>query len=106
MTDPADALLELAQAELRAVTEGRVDDLADLHHERDRLLAVLPAQVAPHQAATLSRTLAVQGEVADLLRRTRDAVTAELQRLDQGRATLRGYAAAGLTAARTFDSVG
>jgi flagellar protein FliT len=106
MTDPAEALLELARAELRAASEGRVDDLAELHDERDRLLAALPARPGPGQAATLTRALAVQGEVADLLRRTRDAVAAELQHVDQGRATLRGYAAAGLGAGRTFDSVG
>ena len=106
MSDPADALLELAWAERRAVAEGRLDELAELHDQRDRLLAALPSPAAPAQAAVLQRALAVQGEVADLLRATRDAVAAELARVDQGRATLRGYAPAGLETAPAFDRTG
>jgi hypothetical protein len=106
MTDPAEALLELAWAERRLAAEGRIDELAATHDERDRLLAALPARPAPEQVAVLQRTLAVQGEVAELLAATREAVGAELARVDQGRATLRGYAPAGLEAARTFDQSG
>ena len=36
----------------------------------------------------------------------RDAVATELARVDQGRTTLRGYAAAGAAAAPTFDAAG
>ena len=106
MTDPAEALLELAWAERRAAAEGRLEELPGLHAERDRLLAALPARPAPHQVAPLQRALAVQGEIAELLRTTRDAVAAELARVDQGRATLRGYAAAGVDAGTTFDTAG
>ena len=106
MTDPAEALLELAWAERRVAAEGRLDELADLHAERDRLLAALPARPAPHQVPALQRALAVQGEVADLLRAARDAVATELARVDQGRTTLRGYAAAGVDAGPTFDAAG
>lgn len=106
MTDPADALLELAWAERKLAAEGRVEELAGSQAERDRLLAELPARPAPHQVAVLERVLAVQGEIAELLTVTRDAVAAELARVDQGRATLRGYAPAGLGAQRTFDQTG
>jgi hypothetical protein len=106
MTDPAEALLELAWAERRAVAEGKLDELPGLHAERDRLLAALPARPAPHQVPALQRALGVQGEVAELLRTTRDAVAAELSRVDQGRATLRGYAAAGVESGPTFDAAG
>jgi hypothetical protein len=109
MTDarePAYALLELAWAERRLAAEGRIEELAASHAERDRLLAELPQRPAPHQVATLQRALAVQGEIAELLAATRDAVAAELHRVDQGRATLRGYAPAGLEPARTFDESG
>ena len=106
MSDPAELLLELARAEHRAVGEGRLDELPALHAERDRLLADLPARPAPHQVPPLRRALAVQGEVAALLRTTRDAVAAELARVDQGRATLRGYAAAGAESGPTFDTAG
>lgn len=106
MTDPADALLELAWAERRLAAEGRVEELAATHAERDRLLAALPARPEPHQVPVLERALAVQGEIAELLAATRDAVAAELARVDQGRATLRGYAPAGLAAPRSFDQTG
>ena len=106
MSDPAEALLELAWAERRLAAEGRIDELADAHAERDRLLAELPPRPAPHQVAVLQRVLAVQGEVAQLLTVTRDAVAAELARVDHGRATLRGYAPGGLEPARTFDQSG
>ncbi|HEX2086649.1 MAG TPA: hypothetical protein VHF89_13280 [Solirubrobacteraceae bacterium] len=106
MTDPAEALLELAWAERRLAAEGRFDELGPLHDERDRVLAALPARPAPHQVPTLRRALAVHGEVADLLRATRDAVATELARVDQGRATLRGYTPAGAEAAPVFDATG
>ena len=104
MTDPAEALLELARAERAAAAEGRLDELPALHDERDRLLAALPARPAPQQVPSLRRALAIQGEAAELLRTTRDAVAAELARVDQGRTTLRGYAAAGSDGGRTFDA--
>ena len=106
MSDPANALLELAWAERRLAAEGRIDELAASHDERDRLLAELPLHPAPHQISVLQRALAVQGEVAELLAATRDAVATELARVDHGRATLRGYAPAGAEAARTFDQSG
>ncbi len=106
MSDPADALLALAEAERRLAAEGRVDELAALQAERDLALAALPARPEPHQVAVLRRALSVQGEVADLLRTTRDAVAAELARVDQGRETLRGYAPAGLAGGPVFDATG
>ena len=104
--DPADALLELAWAERRVAAEGRVEELAALHAERDRLMAALPARPEPHQVPKLQRVLAIQAEVADLLRSARDAVAAELQRVDQGRTTLRGYAAGGAEAQPVYDVSG
>ena len=106
MSDAADRLLELAWAERRLAAEGRIDELAAIHDERDRVLAVLPARPEPHQVETLQRALAIQTEVADLLRQTRDAVAAELGRVDQGRAALSGYAPAGLEPQRTIDATG
>ena len=104
MSDPAEQLLELAWAERRLAAEGRVEELEDLQAERDRVLAALPPSPAPHQVPILRRAIAVQGEVAELLRATRDAVAAELARVDHGRATLRGYAPAGVEAGGSFDS--
>ncbi len=106
MNDPAAALLELAWGERRLAAEGRVDELADLQAERDRAIAALPAAPAPHQVESLRSVLAVHAEVGELLRATREAVAAELARIDHGRETLRGYAPAGVGAARTFDAAG
>ncbi|HEV3001111.1 MAG TPA: hypothetical protein VGW75_10275 [Solirubrobacteraceae bacterium] len=106
MTDPAEALLELARAERRLAAEGHAGELAALHAERDRLLAALPAEPTVRQAEALRLALAIQVETAELLRAARDAVAAELARVDHGRETLRGYAPAGLEPARTFDAAG
>jgi hypothetical protein len=106
MTDPAEDILELAWTERRLAAEGRIDELAAVHEARDRALAALPARPEPHQVPVLQRALAVQGEVAELLRATRDAIAAELARVDQGRLTLRAYAPAGLEPARTIDAAG
>ena len=104
MSDPAEALLELAWAERRLAAEGRVEELEELQAERDRLMAALPAHPTPHQVPLLRRALSVQGEVAELLRASRDAVAAELARVDHGRKTLRGYTPAGIEPGRSFDS--
>jgi hypothetical protein len=106
MTDPADALLELAWTERKLAAEGRLDELAALHDERDRVLSALPARPAPHQVPALQRAVAAQAEVAALLRAARDAVAAERQRVDRGRATLRGYAPAGVQAGPVIDRTG
>ncbi len=106
MTDPADALLELAWAERRLAAEGRVDELGDVQAERDAAIAALPTPLAPRQVETLRRALAVHAEVAELLRATREAVAAELTRIDHGRETLRGYAPAGIGPVPTFDAAG
>lgn len=106
MTDPAEALLELAHAERRLAAGGQVEELAELHGERDRLLAALPAAPAARQAEALRLALALQMETAGLLRGARDAVAAELARVDHGRETLRGYAPAGLEPARSVDTAG
>jgi hypothetical protein len=106
MTDPADALLELAWTERRLAAEGRVDELAALQAERDAAMAALPSPLTPQQVETLRRTLVVHAEIAQLLRQTRDAVAAELGRIEHGRETLRGYTPAGLQPGRTFDAAG
>jgi hypothetical protein len=106
MSSAAQDLLELAWAERRLVAEGRIDEIAELHAERDRLVALLPARAAGADAEALQRALAVQAEIAELLRTTRDAVAAELSRVDHGRDALRGYVPAGLEPGRTFDANG
>ena len=103
---PEDALLRLAEAERDLAAAGRIEELAAVQDERDRVLAARPAAPSPAAAATLRRAIGVQREAAELLRAARDAVGAELARIDQGRATLRGYTPAGTEPARTFDASG
>lgn len=106
MRDPAEALLELARSERQLAAEGLVDELAALHGQRDRLLAAVPAAPTARQAEALRLALALQVETAGLLRTARDAVAAELARVDHGRETLRGYAPVGLERGPTVDTAG
>lgn len=106
MTDPADRLLALAEAEHRLIAEQRFEELAPLHDERDRLLAALPATLAPHQRPVLARAHAVLQDASARAAAARAELAAELVRLDRGRATVRGYAPAGLAAGPSVDRRG
>ena len=106
MTDPAERLLALATAEHRLVVERRFEELAAVHAERDRVIGRLPDPLAPHQRALVARAQAVLQEAATLAVAARAELAAELARLDRGRATVRGYAPAGLAAGPSVDRVG
>ena len=99
-------LLELARAEEVLVAEGRTDDLAPLYDDRDRLIVQLPERLPASEVVVLEEAVAVQRRCAERLRAARDAVAAELARVDQGRATLRAYAPAGHGPVRTLDASG
>ena len=99
-------LLSLAQAEETLVTQGRVEELAPLYDDRDRLIARLPDRLPPEEIAVLEEAVALQRVCAERLRAARDEVAAELQHLGQGRSTLRAYAPAGVRPARTVDAKG
>jgi len=106
VTDPARRLLELAELEHRLVAEQRFDELGPLHDERDRVLALLPVPVAPRQAPLVARAQALLHEATALAAAARTELAAELARLDRGRATVRGYAPAGLATAPSVDRAG
>jgi hypothetical protein len=91
-----DELEALANAEALVVAEGRIDELAALYERREALIAVLPSPLPAAAVAPLRRALATQRMTASALSARRDAVGAELARLNRGRAGVRGYA-------RTFD---
>ena len=95
MTAWAD-LEALAADEARAVADGRIGELAALNERRAELLAALPSPLPPESIAPLRRALAMQQTTASALGARRDALAAELGRLDRGRTGVRGYA-------RTFD---
>jgi hypothetical protein len=106
MSDPAAAVLRLAEAERALAAEGaeRAEDLAAVQDARDAAIAALPPTPSPAQAALLRQALRVHQEAAALLRAAREEILAELYRLDQGRATVRGYAPADAAASRSFDA--
>jgi hypothetical protein len=91
-----DELEALANAEALVVAEGRIEELSALYDKREVLIAALPRPLPAVAVEPLKRALATQWATATALSARRDAVGAELGRLDRGRAGLRGYA-------RTFD---
>lgn len=103
MSSPAGRLLALAEEEHRALAEQRFEDLEPLHAERDRLIAALPARVGPDQAPQLHHALALLQQATALAAAARAEIGTVLVRLDHGRATVRGYAPAGLRAVPSVD---
>ena len=99
-------LLSLAHAEETLIAEGRIDELAPLYDDRDRLIAKLPERLPPDELAILEEAVALQRACAERLRGARDEIAGELQHLDQGRTTLRAYAPAGVRTMRTVDASG
>ena len=108
MTDPAERLLGLAELEHRLVAEGRFDELAAVHDERDHLVASLPRGWRPdgRQASLVAHAQLLLAQATALALAARTELAAELARLDRGRATVRGYVPAGLAGGPTVDRVG
>jgi hypothetical protein len=106
VTDPAQRLLEIAEAEHRLATERRADELAALQADRDRALAALPAVLSAVQEDALRRAVALQQLTTGVLRAARDELAAELGRLSHGRTSLRAYAPAGYATAASVDATG
>ena len=106
MTDPAQRLLELAEAEHDLASQRRSEELAALQDERDRAIAALPDCLSPLQERLLRRAVAVQQLTTGVLRAMRDEIAADLRRLDHGRTSLRGYAPAGVVDGRAVDATG
>jgi hypothetical protein len=86
----------VAAEEALAVSEARFDELGPLYMRRWELLGALPSPLPSEAVEPLRRALAMQQATATLLRARRDALSAELAKLDRGRAGVRGYA-------RTFE---
>ena len=86
----------LAAEEALVVAEARFDELGPLYMRRWELLGELPSPLPTEAVEPLRRALAMQQATATLLRARRDALAAELGKLDRGRTGVRGYA-------RTFE---
>jgi hypothetical protein len=106
MTDPAQRLLELAEAECLLVREGRFDEIAPLQEERDAVIAALPVPVPVRSEPVLARARAVMHEAAHRAAAARVELAAELVAIDRGRQAARGYAPAGVGSGPTVDLAG
>jgi len=95
MSDPRslEQLEALADEELGLIASGRIDDVLDIHRRRDDLLAGLPELVVdPADREALARAHAMQVQITALLERATAEMSARLNHLDRGRASVRAYA--------------
>jgi hypothetical protein len=84
----------LAAHEAQLVADGRFDELSAVHDRREALFAALPQPLPAPAIEPLRRALSVQQATETALRARRDAVAAELGRLQRGRTGVQGYARA------------
>jgi hypothetical protein len=87
------ALVALGREEHALVTDGRWDDLADLNHRRDLLIAALPASAPAEAMGDLREAARLQALSAAALRAGIADVGRELRGLNTGRVAAAGYAA-------------
>jgi hypothetical protein len=99
-------LLSLAHAEESLIAQGRIEELAALYDDRDRLITQLPERLSDAEVAVLEEAVGLQRRCAEQLREQRDAVAAELQHVGKGRDTVQAYAPAGVRPVRTLDAAG
>jgi hypothetical protein len=85
-------LAELAERELAAVLDGATEQLEPIRHERDAIVAALPAAPPPEARAALEEALGRQAHVTAALSETLQDAGQRLGRLRRGRAQVRGYA--------------
>lgn len=85
----AESLVAIAEAELRLVLDGRLDELDELHARRADVLHALPADA---DRALLARAATLQGLVTDALTERLDHVRAELASSDARRTGAAAYA--------------
>ena len=101
MSPAVQALLALAEAEKVLVDEGAADHaeaLAELAERREQVMGMLPAAFDASDRAAVVKALELQVDSTRRMWAAREAVAAELKKLDLGRRTARGYAPAGLPA--------
>jgi hypothetical protein len=84
----------LAAEEAGLVADERFDQLPAIYDRRDALLAALPQPLPREALEPLRSALSAQRATASALEARRDALAAELGRLDRGRTGVRGYARA------------
>lgn len=103
--DAYEAIATLAERELELVRAGRLEDLAELQHRREALVAALPGAPPAQARDALARAARAQAAVTAALADGRERLAGELARLDRGRRGARGYAAPAARLA-AFDRAG
>jgi hypothetical protein len=96
--NPYDRLVELAERQLAAVSEGRWEELDELQAEQAALVASLPDAPPPHARDALERAAAANDRARAITQGTHGALQAEMGRLRTGQRALGAYAAASRTA--------
>ena len=87
-----DALAELAQLELDAVSAGATDRLAEIGTARAGIVAGLPGTPPPEARPALERAAALQTRVSELLGARVSEAGTSLRKVSQGRTAMAGYA--------------
>lgn len=92
MDGPSAQLLAFAQEMLARAASGRGDELDDVLDAQAALLRATPPEALDPDA--LRQAIALAGEAQRLVAEQRDALSADLGRLDRGRAGVAAYARA------------
>ena len=88
---PYEAVVGMAERELELAVLGRYTEMAQLAHQREQLLAILPSPPPANARDPLSRALLIQRRVSIELLRAREHVLLALRRIELTRRTAHGY---------------
>ena len=81
----------MGERELELAAAGRYAEMAQLAHQREQLLAVLPSPPPESARGPLTRALLIQRRVSIELLRAREQVLLSLRRIELTRRTAHGY---------------
>jgi hypothetical protein len=95
---PYERIAELAELQLAAVTEGRLEELDKLQAEQAELAASLPSTAPADACPALERAAELNQRARAITEGEMGALAAELGRLRQGSTAIAAYAAAARTA--------
>ncbi len=96
-------LSRLVAREHQLAAEGPAEELGPVQDALIATLAALPPQLDPSERALLQQAFTLRERTIAMLKASRDEAAAELQRLGQGRTTVRAYVPAGALPGRSVD---
>jgi hypothetical protein len=89
---PYEAILELAERELKLAGDGRIEDLRALAEEWDQLTAGLPASPPASARMPLERAAALHRSTSATLKRLSEAMLCDMRTTARAGRAARGYA--------------